>query len=184
MFRVVNMEHEMYNDGLFFYEDSLKQGDFGDQQRCERFAVVSFASSFEAFLNARLKSKLEANPSVVQNGPDILDFLVNGFANTKKIPRELTSIRSKVQLLEELYNVRNKLDQAPEYIDFYNKVISLRNSIVHYSYGNFSSVYSSQITHSASVAAKLLRDLIRTFTTITKIEYPTYYNETKYRAIV
>lgn len=177
--RVVNMAHEMYNDGLYFYEKANKETNFGDIQRCYRFAIVSFASSFEAFINAQLKSKLEEDTTVVNNGANILNFLING----GELPYEIRNIHKKIKILQQLYNVNNQLINSAVFKKFNNEVILLRNGIVHYSYNNFTNVYQNKINIAASSGAQLLRDTINDFVNTLQIDFPSYYHKQNYEPI-
>ncbi|MCH7322898.1 hypothetical protein LZ480_13535 [Solibacillus sp. MA9] len=177
--RPVSMAHEMYNDGLYFYEKAKEETNFGDVQRCYRFAIVSFASSFEAFINAQLKSKLEVNVTTIPNGANILNFLING----GRPPEEIGSIHKKIKILEQLYNVNNQLINSSVFKKFYNEIIVLRNAIVHYSSDKFTSVYQNQINIAVSDGAKLLTDTIRHFVNILPIKFPPYYSNQMYKPI-
>lgn len=179
--RVVNMEYEMYNDGLYFLEQAEKEKNFGDKQRCYRFAIVSFASSFEAFINARLKAKLTIDLTIVKDGKTILDFLINGFSlNNKTVPNELKTIKRKIELLEKLYGVSGQLINSVNFNKFNDEIILLRNSIVHYSHGNFTNVYQQQIDNAALNVSQLFIDTISSFVQVLQIDYPSYFSNKNY----
>lgn len=151
------MAYEMYNDGLYFCEQAMIEDTWGDKNRCYRFAIVSFASSFEAFINLFIKKKLEEEKNKIVNGEEIYNFL-EGAANRK--PKELANIYNKVTLLEKLYDIeKDNLIESQEFKRFKDEIIDIRNKIVHYSYGNFSVIYADKISNAAFNGAKLLRDL-------------------------
>lgn len=183
MLRVTNMEHEMYNDGLYFTEQSAKENLYGDIQRCYRFAVVSFASSFESFINRRLKSELEKDVNKVPNGQLLLDFLKEGFKNTHRIPMELGSIAKKLRTLEVCLGLNvNTLDTA-DFKTFDQDVIKLRNKIVHYSHSSFTAVYETELKKAALNGAILLVNAIQSMCNVASLEFPHFYSNQNYQPI-
>ncbi|OLN21912.1 hypothetical protein BTO30_12500 [Domibacillus antri] len=180
--RVVNMDHEMYNDGLYFTEQATKETHFGDIQRCYRFAVVSFASSFESFLNRKIKRILVDDINKVDNGEYLLGFLNQGF-EFSKLPNELRTIDSKLELMEKLLGLNNGELKTTEFMTFNKDIIKLRNAIVHYSHSNFSTLYEKELGAAASTGAKLLVSTISSFCDISCLEFPPFYNKEKYEPI-
>lgn len=183
MIRVTNMEHEMYNDGLYFNEQATIETSYGDKQRCYRFAVISFASSFESFINRRLKSELEKDVNKVPNGQILLDFLNEGFNNISTIPQELKSIAKKLRTLEVFLGLNVDTLKTAEFMVFDKEVIKLRNSLVHYSHSGFTTVYESDLKKSALDGAELLVNTIQSICDVSNLEFPPFYSNKNYHSI-
>lgn len=174
---VVNMEHEMYNDGLYFQEESRLMENSYDKMRAQRFAIVSFATSFESFANRLIVNQLSKKVEEIPNGQDILTFL--SVKNTGFPPKEIKNVYNKLRLMEKLFNLKTKELETKEFDEF-KKIINLRNSIVHYSSGKFKEVYKSEIESLSSDGALLLRNLIKSYSTLLKIDIPDFYRKKEY----
>lgn len=183
MISVTNMEHEMYNDGLYFNEQATNETFDGDKQRCYRFAVISFASSFESFINRRLKGELEKDKTKISNGQDILDFLNEGFNSSSRIPTELKSITKKLKSLEVLLGLSLDTLNTSEFEVFDKEVIKLRNSIVHYSHSSFTDVYESDLKKAAQDGAELLVKAVQSICAVSSLEFPPFYSNKEYKSI-
>lgn len=182
-FRSVSMVHEMYNDGLYFVDQAMKETHFGDKHRCYRFAIVSFASSFESFINTLIRHALFNKSNRTQKEDDILDYLENGFAQGKDFPEELSSVKRKLNLLGGLYQINKSLSSTYEFKKFNMQIIQLRNAIVHYSHGNFSEVYEQRIISAANEGAQLLREVIKMFETKLNLPNFSYFDKKTYEPI-
>lgn len=180
---ITNMEHEMYNDGLYFTEQAIKETFYGDKQRCYRFAIVSYASSFESFLNRHLKSELEKDVNKVPNGQSLLNFLNEGFKNTSIVPKELRSISKKLRILEVFLGLNVDILKTTDFIVFDKEIIKLRNLIVHYSYSGFKEIYESDLEKAASDGAELLVNTIQSICNVSNLEFPSFYNNRNYHPI-
>jgi len=172
------MDNEMYNDGLYFMEQAAKSKGTFEKWRYQRFAVISFASSFESFLNRRILSKLNEGVKKVANWKEIKYFLTFGGPP----PKGFSTIKDKIKVTAKLYGVNYLSINSVKFKKF-QEVIFLRNSIVHYSASNLQKVYGEKIDNISSQAAKLLRDLVKEYCHLLKLEIPSFYLETNYISI-
>lgn len=177
------MEHEMYNDGLYFTEQAAKEKFYGDIQRSYRFAVVSFASSFESFINRRLKSELEKDINKVPNGQELLDFLNEGFRHTSVIPSELRNISKKMRILEVVLGLKVDTFKTADFIIFNEEIIKLRNTIVHYSHSGFTTVYENDLKKAALNGTEFLVNTIQSMCDVSSLEFPAFYSNMNYQPI-
>lgn len=177
---VVNMANEMYNDGLYYQEQALlAEGSF-DKWRFQRSAIISFATSFESYTNLYIVNKLNQKADILPNEEKILTFL------TKRVSygplAEIRNIYNKMRFMEKLYGLRDRELETQAFAEF-QKVIDLRNSIVHYSHGRFNEIYGADVEEVASSGSELLRKLVFEHCSLMNISVPSYYEAETYSQI-
>jgi len=184
------MTHEMYNDGLYFKKKARTTISIGERNRCQRFAIISFASSFESFINELIYRELakrneNKEPLGIRNGGLILEWLKTGvIKNEKKRERainETSSIKKKLKIISSLYKIKN-IANYYEYKRF-QRIIRLRNKVVHYSKGNYSSLYGENILHTLNVSDDFLRLLIMRICQELRCLTPNYFLQTEYKSL-
>ena len=181
-YTLVNMEAEMYNDGQYFLQQS-KNVDIEkvfEKWRYNRFSIISFALSFEAFINSRIVVKLgEIARDQEQNS--IYKCLTK--ANYNFIPRRIRNMYDKIGVLEEIYGLeKDALTESEHYVLFYKEIIVLRNKIVHYSWSNASDVYGEKLNIAINDVVGFLRAVISDFSNKLNLDTPQYFLEDEYQS--
>ncbi|OLN21114.1 hypothetical protein BTO30_16690 [Domibacillus antri] len=177
---ITNMEHEMYNDGLFFLGKSNScEGTF-EKWRYQRFAIISFCTSFESFLHKKIVSKLTIDDTVVEKGSDILNYLSDPESKVKR-PFIIATVKGKLRVLADANGLDQEAFLGEEFKEF-EKIIHLRNKIVHFSRSNFDSVYL-EMDNLVEVAPEFLRSLVMIICEELNENVPGFYLETEYKDI-
>lgn len=134
---VTNMSSELFNDALFYKEESEKTVDILLKRRYQRTSLVCFCASAEAWINVIIKDQLSRKKTnLTSNEQSILDYIndpnkgaPNGFGSVRKrLYNSLPSI-----IMGQTINWNNNKNEVFEaYIELSNK----RNAVVHYASKN------------------------------------------------
>lgn len=189
-----HLDEELCNDGLFFAEMAKKEENLLIKERYQRAAIVSFAASFEAFLNRSIFELLGQNREVrekVTSGHKIFNYL-NG-AN-KPTPQRLSSVTSKMILLEEICNAlitekntknkkaNNKQAKVRLIVDknyliafnAFEEIILMRDNLVHFSHSKFTELHKEEFEKLSSEGFMRFEKIITTICRLLKIQLPIY----------
>ncbi|GGG19026.1 hypothetical protein GCM10007425_11960 [Lysinibacillus alkalisoli] len=149
---------EMYYEALHFSSLAQLESDDVLKRRYSRFAIISYATSFEALLNYYLRketSELKGNQY-----RDVFNYLQYGRPQYEP-PHILNTVRSKIELLGKLTKGESKIVlDSFAFKQFEEDIIHLRNNILHYAHGNFSEVYGATLHEAAAKGASALQHVL------------------------
>lgn len=168
---------EMYYEALYFAEKSKNETDLPLKRRYSRYAIISYATSFEALLNYYLRketSELKGNQY-----KDVFNYLQYGRPHYEP-PHILNTVRSKIELLGKLTKGDSvAVIKSEAFHTFEEDVIHLRNNILHYAHGNFSEVYGETLHRSAVRGAIATQNLLAEMKEQLNVIPPTFFGVVK-----
>lgn len=168
-----SMPHEMRNNGTNFKLTAQNETDFYLKIKDQIFSIISYTISYESMVNLFIADKLSKLPHLNKEQAYILRYLtVNSNKNT---PVKLRNIYKKLSLLESIYGLKHKSLQTVEFKEFDEKVIKLRNKIVHFSHAGHNEIYGQDCTDICNKGDILLTDAVKSLCKILGEKLPSYY---------
>lgn len=174
---ISNMSHELFNDALYYKEQSESFTDFFIQWRYKRSAIISFCASAEAWMSSLIKCNLK-DKTISSREQEVLDFINDHNAN---MPIGYSNVRRK------LYNfipaaitgsTINWANNPNEIFERYIVLSNMRNNIVHYATRNGSVIRSDEFSDLLDQAAQIIEDLFNEYDILgSKVNTPSWFKE-------
>lgn len=176
-FTISNMSHELFNDALYYKEQSECFTDFFIQSRYKRSAIISFCASAEAWMSSLIKCNLK-DKTIRRREQEVLDFINNYNAD---MPKGYNNVRNKLYnfIPSAITGSTIRWDTNPnEIFERYIDLSNMRNNIVHYATRNGSVIRSNKFSELLDQAAQIIEDLFNEYDMLgSRVETPSWFKE-------
>lgn len=188
---ITNMSSEMFNDALFYKEQAQKTENIFTKWRYYRSALINYCISVEAWVNKLLTVELEKRQSA-EPLVDKYQKLYSSLIEDLEFPPQgikLSNYKKLKEYLPELYGFKVLPDSSLDnVIDKYIKITKYRNKIIHYSQGNYKTVYNTEdlkecIDNAPKNIEELFNELNNASEKLKELGYPLWFKERQSRNI-